>query len=75
MVITVENAPVGSIAPAIGGGHWTRTERGWEWCTGATFPRPGGDWTGEIRIPFDSEDTQEQGHAWNRFVLVCAAVT
>ena len=60
MVITVENAPIGSIAPAIKGGHWTRMERGWKWCTGATFPRPGGDWTGEIRIPFDSEDTQEQ---------------
>lgn len=21
---------------------------GWKWCTGATFPRPGGDWTGEL---------------------------
>lgn len=59
MQITVDNAPLGAIAPAIGVGHWERVERGWKWCTGATFPRPGGDWNGEIRIPFKSNNEQE----------------
>ncbi len=35
--------PVGTKAYDIGGGHWEKTTRGWEWCTGATFPTPGGD--------------------------------
>lgn len=53
--ITVSNAPCGTIAPAIGGGHWFRTERGWKWngpdgC-GSTFPRPGGDWNGHLIRP------------------------
>jgi hypothetical protein len=41
-------APLGTRAPAITGGYWEKTERGWRWCTGSTFPRPGGDWTGEL---------------------------
>jgi NTP pyrophosphatase (non-canonical NTP hydrolase) len=49
--LTLENAPLGTKAPASGGGHWTRVERGWKWCTGATFPRPGGDWTGKFLPP------------------------
>ena len=35
--------PLGTKAIAIMGGHWIRTERGWKWHNGATFPRPGGD--------------------------------
>lgn len=23
------------------GGHWEKTNRGWKWCTGDTFPTPG----------------------------------
>ena len=23
------------------GGWWTKTEKGWKWCVGATFPVPG----------------------------------
>lgn len=51
MELTLETAPIETRAPAIGGGHWTRTERGWKWCTGATFPQPGGDWTGALIPP------------------------
>jgi hypothetical protein len=48
---TLENAPLGTRAPAIGGGHWIKVERGWKWHAGSTFPRPGGDWTGELIAP------------------------
>lgn len=43
--------PIGTKAFAIGGGYWERTLRGWKWCTGATFPSPGGDASGEVEIP------------------------
>lgn len=36
--------PIGTKAYAVMGGHWEKTGRGWKWCTGATFPTPGGDW-------------------------------
>lgn len=26
--------------PCFNGGWWMRTERGWKWCTGDTFPNP-----------------------------------
>lgn len=35
--------PIGTKAHAIMGGHWTKTALGWKWCTGATFPTPGGE--------------------------------
>src|SRR5690606_37354101 len=35
--------PLGTVAHALGGGHWTRVEGGWQWMDGATFPRPGAD--------------------------------
>ncbi|MCV6612404.1 MAG: hypothetical protein OIF55_16705 [Amphritea sp.] len=37
--------PVGTKVYAIGGGHWVKTERGYKWCSGSTFPTPGGDWS------------------------------
>lgn len=49
--LTLDNAPLGTKAPAFNGGHWVRVEHGWKWCTGSTFPRPGGDWTGELVPP------------------------
>lgn len=49
--MTIDMAPLGTKAPAIGGGHWLKTERGWKWCTGATFPAPGGDWDGRLIPP------------------------
>lgn len=50
--LTLENAPIGTQAPAIGGGSWTKTERGWMWgSNGSTFPRPGGDWNGVLVPP------------------------
>lgn len=51
--LTLENAPIGTKAPAISGGNWVRTERGWTWCTGSTFPRPGGDWNGQLIAPVE----------------------
>ena len=36
--------PVGTMAFAIGGGHWLKVDNGWKWQThGSTFPTPGGD--------------------------------
>ena len=53
--LTVESAPVGTRAPAIMGGHWYKTQRGWKWNgpdgSGGVFPRPGGDWTGKLIAP------------------------
>lgn len=42
--------PIGTKAFASGGGYWVRVERGWKWCTGDTFPQPGGDATGQIEL-------------------------
>lgn len=39
----LEEYPIGTKAHSSGGGYWEKTKRGWKWCTGATFPRPGGD--------------------------------
>lgn len=50
--LRLENAPIGTRAPASGGGAWIKTEQGWQWGTnGSTFARPGGDWTGELIAP------------------------
>ena len=35
--------PIGTRANSLSGGYWEKTEFGWKWCTGSTFPRPGGD--------------------------------
>lgn len=44
--------PVGTRAPAIGGGHWHKTLNGWKWNgpfgSGGTFPTPGGDNNGTV---------------------------
>jgi hypothetical protein len=50
-MLTLDNAPIGTRAPAIDGGHWTRTAAGWKWCSGSTFPTPGGDWNGKLIAP------------------------
>lgn len=53
--LTVLNAPVGTRAPSISGGHWYRDERGWVWNgptgNGGVFPTPGGDWNGTLLPP------------------------
>lgn len=53
--LTLKDAPVGTLAPAIMGGRWYKTERGWKWNGpdggGGTFPRPGGDWDGRLILP------------------------
>ena len=42
--------PIGTKAHHFNGGHWTRTERGWQWNGGDTFPQPGPD-AFEVEIP------------------------
>lgn len=53
--VAVENAPLGTKAPATIGGHWCRVPGGWKWNgpggNGGTFPRPGGDWNGQLILP------------------------
>jgi hypothetical protein len=50
------NAPYGSRAPSCNGGSWFKMDSGrWKWNgpdgTGGIFPTPGGDWTGELKLP------------------------
>ncbi len=47
----VREYPIGTKFKALMGGHWIRTEQGFKWCTGSTFPNVGGDWTGEVSLP------------------------
>ncbi len=42
--------PVGTKAHAIMGAYWVKTERGWKWFSGATFPTPGAD-VARIELP------------------------
>jgi len=52
MKLTLANAPIGTQAPAINGGCWTKTDRGWQWGrNGSTFPSVGGDWNGKLILP------------------------
>lgn len=46
--------PLGTKAMAYNGGFWERTTRGWRWCGGDTFPRPGGDWLGDLLLPCEA---------------------
>ena len=34
---------LGTKAFSSGGGYWVKNRAGWKWCTGSTFPTPGGD--------------------------------
>ena len=48
--------PLGTKAYSVTGGYWERVNEGWKWCTGATFPTPGGDACGNcIELPKDSQ--------------------
>lgn len=47
----VREYPIGTKFKALMGGYWIRTEQGFKWCTGSTFPNVGGDWTGEVCLP------------------------
>ena len=46
--------PLGTKVHAVMGGYWERVKLGWKWCTGATFPTPGGDWL-KIELPTDEK--------------------
>ena len=37
--------PIRTRAYAVMGGYWEKTECGWKWCAGSTFPTPAGDWS------------------------------
>lgn len=61
--ITIENAPVGTKAPAFGGGAWCKMKSGgWKWNGpsgfGGTFPSPGGDWDGRLHVPAQTAEDQ-----------------
>lgn len=44
--------PIGTKAHSCGGGWWIRVRGGWKWCTGDTFPGPGGDACGNcVELP------------------------
>ena len=47
--------PIGTKAPAHGGGSWTRVKHGWKWGSltggGGVFPTPGGDADGTVITP------------------------
>ncbi len=36
--------PIATRVYSITGGYWEKTNLGYKWCTGSTFPTPGGDW-------------------------------
>lgn len=42
--------PLGTKAFCIYGGFWEKVDRGWKWCTGDTFPTPGGS-VSRLEIP------------------------
>lgn len=50
------NAPLGTKAPAMIGGYWVKVTNGWQWPMGSIYPRPGGDWTGELIYPGACEE-------------------
>lgn len=44
--------PIGTKAHAVMGGYWIKTEGGWKWNSGSTFPTPGGDACGRcVELP------------------------
>jgi hypothetical protein len=47
--------PIGTKAHAAMGGHWEKVENGWKWCTGSTFPTPGGDVV-RVELPEPTND-------------------
>lgn len=51
---TLREAPLGTKAPCGIGGYWTKVTCGWQAMDGHVFPRPGGDWTGELIFPTQS---------------------
>lgn len=43
--------PIGTKFKSASGGHWIKTESGYKWCTGDTFPNVGGDYIGLVCLP------------------------
>ena len=51
--------PMGTKAYSFSGGHWIKLSIGWKWCTGAIFPRPGGDATGRcVELPTNQKESE-----------------
>lgn len=70
--------PIGTKAQAIGGGHWIKNESGWKWCTGSTFPTPGGDNNGMVQLPdaitmcdskWPDDDTRWPDDDWDEIMI------
>jgi len=47
----IKEYPLGTKFKNIFGGYWIRTERGFKWWCGNTFPSVGGDWDGTVCLP------------------------
>jgi len=53
--------PIGTKAHAFNGGYWIKTDMGWKWYCGATFPTPGGDACGNcVELPKVCETEQTE---------------
>lgn len=48
---SISEYPIGTKFKSIYGGYWIKTERGYKWCTGVTFPTVGGDYAGLVCLP------------------------
>lgn len=53
--MNLKDAPIGTKAPSVGGGHWCKVKKGWKWNgpsgSGGIFPIPGGDWNQKLVLP------------------------
>lgn len=57
---------MGTKAHSFSGGYWIKLSVGWKWCTGAIFPRPGGDAIGKcVELPACHEARTE----WQEAVI------
>ena len=52
--------PIGTKAPALGGGHWIKVKGGWMWFNGDIFPTPGADNTGKVILPPNAKLSHEE---------------
>lgn len=52
--------PIGTKAHALMGGHWIKTEGGWKWFCGDTFPTPAAD-AFDVTLPDAEDDPDELG--------------
>lgn len=47
----IDKYPIGTKFRSYTGGYWIKVKTGYKWCTGAIFPRVGGDYDGYVKLP------------------------